>query len=99
MLSKYEFASSSLLEERLGNIYAKVGNVYKQHNGTEFENLYLFLNYFNNKHDTKKMIVAAVGLVEAPNGILTLDIQSNGGLRVDGMTIMSMMYNKAKNLK
>lgn len=45
------------------------------------------------------MIVAAGGLVEAPNGILTLDIQSNGGLRVDGMTIMSMMYNKAKNLK
>lgn len=86
-------------EERLGNIHAKVGNIYKQHNSTEFENLYLFLDYFNNNHDTKKIIAAAGGLVEAPNGILTLDIQSNGGLRVDGMTIMSMMYNKAKNLK
>lgn len=86
-------------EERLGNIHAKVGNIYKQHNGTEFENLYLFLDYFNNNHDTKTIIVAAGGLVEAPNGILTLDIQSNGGLRIDGMTIMSMMYNKAKNLK
>lgn len=86
-------------EKRLGNIHAKVGNIYKQHNSTEFENLYLFLDYFNNNHDTKKIIAAAGGLVEAPNGILTLDIQSNGGLRVDGMTIMSMMYNKAKNLK
>lgn len=80
-------------EERLSNIHVKLGNIYKLHNETEFDNLNLFLDYFNNNCKTKPIIAAAGGLVEAPNGELTLDIQSDGGLRVDGMTIMSMMVH------
>lgn len=83
-------------EERLSNIHAKVGSIYQLHNKTEFDNLNLFLDYFNNNCKTKTIIAAAGGLVEAPNGELALDIQSNGGLRVDGMTIMSLMVDKAK---
>ncbi len=56
----------------------------------------LFLDYFNYNCKTKTIVAAAGGLVEAPNGVLTLDIQSNGALRVDNMTIMSMMVDKAK---
>ena len=83
-------------EERLSNIHAKVGSIYQLHNKTEFDNFNLFLDYFNNNCKTKTIIAAAGGLVEAPNGELALDIQSNGGLRVDGMTIMSLMVDKAK---
>ena len=83
-------------EERLNNIHAKVGNIYKLHNGPEFDNLSLFLDYFNYNCKTKTIVAAVGGLVEAPNGVLTLDIQSNGALRVDNMTIMSMMVDKAK---
>lgn len=54
------------------------------------------MDYFNNNCKTKTIIAAVGGLVEAPNGELALDIQSNGGLRVDGMTIMSLMVDKAK---
>ena len=35
-------------------------------------------------------------LIEESNGNLTMDIQSNGGLKIDRMTIMAMMRNKVK---
>ena len=38
----------------------------------------------------------AGGLIEDSNGNLTMDIQSNGGLKIDRMTIMAMMRNKVK---
>ena len=38
----------------------------------------------------------AGGLIEESNGNLTMDIQSNGGLKIDRMTIMAMMRNKVK---
>lgn len=81
---------------RLSNIVVVLGAIYEHNNPTEFKNMYLAKQYFDENSSHKAVIVAAGGLVNSYNGNLVLELQANGSLRVDDMTIMKMAYNKAK---
>lgn len=83
-------------DERLSNIIAMLGAVYEHNNPTEFKNLYLVKQYFDNNSSRKEVIVAAGGLVNLHNGNLVLELQANGSLRIDNQTVMKMAVNRVK---
>ena len=82
--------------ERLENIEVLLGAVYEQNNPTEFRNLYLVKEYFEQKSKTEEVWVAAGGLVNQLNGRLILELQANGSLRVDNQTVMKMIIDDVK---
>lgn len=83
-------------DERLNNIVVLLGSVYEHNNPTEFKNLYLVKEYFENNSSRKEVVVAAGGLVNLYNGKLVLELQANGSLRIDNQTVMKMTVNRVK---
>ncbi len=83
-------------DERLSNIEVILGAVYEHNNPSEHKNIYLVKEYFDSRSGLQDVTIAAGGLVNSYNGKLVLELQSNGSLRIDNLTIMKMAYNKAK---
>ncbi len=86
-------------DDRLSNIIVVLGEIYKQNNPMEYRNLYLVKQYFEEKRTQRKVQVAAGGLVNEYNGNLVLELQANGSLRIDDLTIMKLMSIQAKRTK
>lgn len=95
-LNKHREMVIKFKDERLENIEVLLGAVYEQNNPTEFRNLYLVKEYFEQKSKTEEVWVAAGGLVNQLNGRLILELQANGSLRVDNQTVMKMIIDDVK---
>ena len=95
-LNKHKEMVIKFKDERLENIEVLLGAVYEQNNPTEFRNLYLVKEYFDQKAKTEDVWVAAGGLVNLLNGKLILELQANGSLRVDNQTVMKMIIDATK---
>ncbi|MDO5020496.1 MAG: hypothetical protein Q4E29_08545 [Lachnospiraceae bacterium] len=95
-LNKHREMVIKFKDERLENIEVLLGAVYEQNNPTEFRNLYLVKEYFDQKAKTEEVWVAAGGLVNLLNGKLILELQANGSLRVDNQTVMKLVVEDVK---
>lgn len=96
ILNKHKEMVIKFKDERLENIEVLLGAVYEQNNPTEFRNLYLVKEYFDQKAKKGEVWVAAGGLVNQLNGRLILELQANGSLRVDNQTVMKMIIDDVK---
>lgn len=94
-IDKYGQVKISFKEKRLNNIIVLIGQIYKNFNPQEFNNIYLLKEYFEKLHERNiDAYLVAGGLVTKYSGQLTLVLQSNYSFRVNDKNMLDIMRRK-----
>lgn len=83
-------------EDRLGNIEVIAGPIIEHNYPAIYVNLYLAEKYFNENNDKKEIRVTAGGLITEKKGRLTMELLTDGGLRIDGKSINELRLENMK---
>lgn len=97
-LDEYGQLHIAYKDERLGNIDVVAGPIIEHNYPTLYPYLYLTEAYFNANKEKKDVRVTAGGLITEKKGRITMELLTDGGLRIDGKSIKNLIVanmNKA----
>lgn len=83
-------------DRRLKNIKAVVGEIYEHAYPNLFEFLFLVVNYFKKAKEQRQVAVVVSGLISKKGEDFYIDIQSNGGIRIEDKTVMKLVSEHAR---